>query len=262
MDRRGIRKFAAILFISILLLSGCEMREEIGEGGSIDGNADVFPQTSVSGRGEETAVTDSGIDSAWRIYEAAIEKTDSADALEINQLIYTKKTDTEESISLHLCMTGIGTEAMAVQADGSVNSDGDVMSVGISYYDGRRLSTGAQSEKLEETDEDTVLSEVVFLRGFHRDMCRSFMTDASYESSADGMVTLSFTFEGMINDVFTSGNGEIMINSDGLLASEGYSFEVTDSDGMRSTQSVECVLLAVNDDVSAIEIPEKLLAED
>ena len=245
------------------LLSACTMREEIGEGGGLDpAQTERLREESTAAAvqtaaGSSAPAGDAGVDRIWEIYEKARDRNAALTALEENQLLYTKKGDSDESISLRLNMTGIGTEDVAVAAVGSVKTQGTVIPLEIYYRRGVQVRASGEKRTTEGATLEQVLTSVDFLQSFHRDLDRSCIRETSMEESADGMVTLSLTFDGKINGLQTAGRGEIMINEEGLIISEGYSFEAQNSSGTVS-QSVECTLLAANGDVVPASMPENL----
>ena len=264
MMKRLIPWIAAGMTFASAVFSGCTLREEIGEGGSMDpAQAELIlteeQEAAQDDRAEQTtpALPAEDIADAWAAYEAARDKNATLTALEENQLLYTKRGETDESISLKLNMTQIGTEDVAVAATGSVKTQGSVIPLEIYYWRGVQVRASGDKMTTEAASLDQVLVSVDFLQGIRRDLNRNCITGAVLEESADGTVTLSLTFDGTINGLRTAGRGEIVIDEDGYIVSEGYSFEADGTNG-RVSQSVECTLLARNEEVIPADLPENL----
>ena len=94
-----------------------------------------------------------------------------------------------------------------------------------------------------------------FLLSIRRDLKKEDITAASMFEAVDGMITISLQFTGTISGLPTTGRGELLLDADHLIASEGYSFEAVNKDGKTVSQSVECTLICCGQDVKPIDLP-------
>ena len=263
--KRRLLRFIMIVALSFsLFLTAC-VREEINEGGRLDPDEQNIENTEEDDIGQQDTaapvVSDaegSDIDASWNVLTEVRERMNGLTALEENQLLYTKIEDSEESITLRLTMTGIGGEDFTLGAAGSVKTQGNVIPLEIYYRNKTMVRISGGNKDTADSTEDEALATVDFLRSIRRDLTKECLTSAVMTETVDGIKTVSILFEGTISGLSTTGRGEILIDPDGLISSEGYSFEAVNKDGKKVSQSVECTLLACNADVNAVDLPPEL----
>ena len=265
MKRRMLHNLWILVLLCSLLLSGC-VREEINEGDKLDPDEQTMILTEdneddmswEAETSDPSAPASDDISSVWTILQEARDRMAGLSAIEENQLLYTKKDGSDESITLRLTMTDMDTDGFTVGAVGTVKTQGNVIPLEIYYKNGVMVRTSGGNSAKEEASKDQVLATVDFLLSIRRDLKEKDITSAKMLETADGFKTISLVFDGDISGLPTSGRGEILIDANGLIASEGYSFEATNKDGKAVSQSVECTLLAVNEAVKAIELPPEI----
>ena len=265
MKRHVLYIILTFVLMSALLFSAC-VREEIDEGGKLDPDEQSLMETEDPNENmqwDPTTLLSSDADgtqiaAAWNTLAEARDKMSNLTDIEENQLLYTKKQGSEESITLRLTMTRIGGDDFAIGAKGTVKTQGNVIPLEIYYKNGVMVRISGGNKVKEESSMESVLATVDFLQSIRRDLQQENITYAEMLETADGIKTISVQFEGTISGLATVGRGEILIDSDGLISSEGYSFEAINKDGEQVSQSVECTLLACNKDVKAIDLPEEL----
>ena len=262
------RRTLYLLWIAVLLFSmvfsGCK-REEIDEGGRLDPDEQIQRDTEpaeddqpVLTAGSTASVIDEAIDKAWEVLQEARKNMAALTAVEENQLLYTKIDGSDESITLRVAFTDIGTEDIVIGASGTVKTQGNVIPLEIYYKKGMMVrASGGKSTKSASTLEEALIT-VDFLRSIRSDLKKEDVTEASMLETADGMITISLQFTGTISGLPTSGRGELLLDADHLIASEGYSFEARNKEGKTVAQSVECTMLAYGQDVKAIDLPAEL----
>ncbi|MBO4288471.1 MAG: hypothetical protein J5865_00030 [Lachnospiraceae bacterium] len=262
MKRRALFFIWTMILLFSFLFTGCK-REEIDEGGKLDPAGQIQTESEEPWEDVTEDLTDSSaapsadaeIDRAWEVLQEARKNMASLKAVEENQILYTKIDGADDSISLRVTVTDIDTGKLTIGAAGTVKTKGNAIPLEIYYKDGVMVRiSGGNSAKTEATQEEA-LANVDFLRSIRRDLKKEDLTSASMFEAADGMITISLQFSGTISGLPTTGRGELLLDADHLIASEGYSFEATNKDGKPVSQSVECTLLCWDQDVKAVELP-------
>ncbi len=261
------RRLLNLIWIAILLVSsvfsGC-VREEINEGGKLDPEEQVLVDSeedaddSAWDTSFDAGSLDGSVDEAWDALQEARALMAELKAVEENQLLYTKKEDSDESITLRVTMIDVDSDDVVIGAVGTVKTQGNVIPLEIYYKDGKMVRTSGGNSLSEDATKEQVLATVDFLQSIRRDLKKEELLSAEMMETADGFKTISLVFSGTISGLPTNGRGEILINADGLISSEGYSFEATNKEGKTVSQSVECTLLAHGTDVKPVDLPAEL----
>lgn len=228
---------------------------------------DTLPQeaaeSTVSGRTAARSEASEGFDEeAWACYQKAREATDALTAREEQFLVHTVQTSgeaqTEEFVDVRLKRMGLNGEAPQFSAAGTVKTGGQTIPLEMYYQDGMLYSVSGTARVKTASEYTEAVSTVDILGEFSAQLKQEYIISINKTENADGTIFLNLSFRGKINQVDTSGNGELILNAKGYIISQEYDLTAeVEQDGVPASihQSVECTVLSYGDSVTAIEFP-------
>lgn len=291
------KKIGLLLVLALLAMNGCSTQEntvadhsaaETTERREVEGAAietlpeetlaeDILPEDTLpedtlpqeagesvsSGRTSVRPEASDGFDEgAWARYLLAKEAMDGLAAREEQFLVNTKQmsggNEASESVDVRLKRTGLDQETPQFSAVGTVKTQGGNIPLEMYYQDGTLYSISGTAKVKKTADYADSVATVDILGGFSAQLKKEYIISMSYAENADGTVFLELSFHGNINQVDTSGSGELILNSKGYIISQKYILTAeVEQDGVPATveQSVECTLLSYGDSVKPIEFP-------
>lgn len=259
------KQFLGLMLIG-LFLSSCSLTED-----EAAVNPAPVDTQAVSEDGEETAsespVTGAGINIGARAidnplvyYTNARNKTQALESREFRSIIYTKAGTgngaVTESVNMHVIVTGENGDMPVIHAKGNVKSGEEVVPIEIYYTDKVMYSSGrAGSEKTQCTFEEAI-SQVDVLYELRKAMTADTVSSIECRENADGTVIVSLGFTLTLGDFEVSGTDELLVNSLGVITSEGISISSEGGSGLPVGQSIEYTLIVYGQDVAPITLPD------
>lgn len=200
---------------------------------------------------------------AWALYEKGVAAMNALTSREEQFIVNTVQeengTSTEESVNVRLKRTGLGSDSPKFSASGHVETGGQDIPLDMYYRDGMLYSISGNAKVKKQADYETSVATVDILGEFLSQLKREYIVSINKEEYADGTVFIGLAFNGPINEVETSGSGELILNAEGCIISEQFTLTVeSEQDGSKSfiRQEVECMLINYGDTVSDIEFPD------
>jgi len=233
--------------------------EESTEGSGADNSETTGLTTATNTETKTPSSTDdlnAGRDGAWEYYKAVKKNTDKLTRQESQVVVYSKSGsgDTAETqvVSLRINVnSALGSEEIG--ASGTVKAMGEVMPLNMHYSNGKLVSESNGNVSVEDSTYEAALRTVNVLVSFYDSFSEEMISNISVSDNADGTKLISMIFNGNIGETDSSGSGDLIINSEGLIISESFNISATDSEsGLPITQSIESSLISYGDNTPEI----------
>lgn len=266
------KKFVPFLFAFLLLLAGCSGNESPAAQTALapeQGLEDLLPEADGAdkepsvGRTAVAPEEDGSFDeAAWETYSRALAQMDELDAREEQFLVHTVQetggTTAEDSVDVRLRRQGLtGTEPQFT-ASGRVISGGGQIPLELYFRDGVLYSVSGTAKVKKPAEYEASVATVDILGEFLQQLKKEYVISMGKTENADGTIFLRLSFHGKINQVDTSGSGELILNGQGYIISQKYNLTAqVEQEGKSATvtQTVECTLLSYGASAPALEFP-------
>lgn len=261
-----MRKTAVLLLCAALgFAGGCGSQENTNADQALENvaedttAAETFPGPITA----ELGSLDGFDEDAWALYEKGIACMDTLVSREEQFIVNTVQeengTSSEESVNVRLKRTGLGTDSPKFSASGNVETGTQTIPLDMYYKDGMLYSISGNAKVKKAAEYETSVASVDILGDFFNQLKREYIISINKEEYADGTVFIGLAFHGPINEVETTGSGEMILNAEGYIISEQFTLTVgSEQEGNSSyiRQEVECMLINYGDTVSDIEFPD------
>lgn len=256
-----IKKYIAAILIFAFIFEGCALPNDDINPAPVDDETYETDETDATTAADIDTPTPGVIsEEAWNAYDTARKKAQSIEAREFQIVIYTKEDRSEGSASQTISLKVKEIKSQGIAATGTVKAGEDIIPIEFYYTNGKLYSVSGENLTVEEKTYEEAINLIDPLQVFHADLQHSYLLEIIKNDMLDGNSTVQLTVKGKIGGVETLGTGEAVINTEGLISSESYSLDATETKGnMVVKQSVESTLIATGTDVTPIVFPANIV---
>jgi len=245
---------ALLILLTALLFTGCGgPAEDIKEGAIEETQQTESEQISTSGEVD---------DRFYQLYHEANALTDGLSCRQEQYLLYTlyenEDSTREDSIRMTTILRDCDTAAPLMSSVGTVGTAAELIDLELYYKDGMLYQCGGESKVKTSRSYEEAVDSFDLVHSFIEELTDDKIQSATGSVSADGTVLIDLVISGIINGMQTEGNGELLLNAEGLILSRSFSLSAVtfeNGDPVTIHQSVESTLLSWNEDVPDIDFP-------